>query len=355
MFYLQLGELGVGLSSNSEQILAEWHNLYSRWPDFRPDPAYPEVEGRPAAETLIRVGLTAVDELPPLPATRPFFTDTNHPTPAGPGRLSVYKSEPEVAILSWQHVAQAIVSWQAEPSTVTGHITRAALRAGYLEDVLYTGLAPLLRRRGYYLVHAFAASYQGRALLLAGPSGSGKTTAGLVLIGSGWGYLGNDLVLLHQRPDAVYAYPMPDSPLIRSGSVPLLPWLKESNTPLLSTTEDHRFRMGIRKWAAPAPIAAVVFPVVTPASESRLTRAKQAVSLAYLLKQSLDIWDQASMDSHTALLAGLCRQAKGYHLSLGLEPAVIASQVAALVAEAGLPSPIGMAPAEPAGVASRLK
>ena len=34
--------------------------------------------------------------------------------------------------------------------------------------ILFNGLAPVLRRHGYYMVHGFAASKGGRALLLVG-------------------------------------------------------------------------------------------------------------------------------------------------------------------------------------------
>jgi hypothetical protein len=343
MFYLQLGDLWLELSSASDPILSEWRRLFSPWPNFGATIPHQQSEGGREPAASIRVSMVAVDELPPEPRVQPFFIDANHPDPDGRGLLTVYRQEAEAVVFSWRHVAQVAVSWRADGPIVAGQISCAAVKAGYLEDVLYTGLAPLLRRRGYYLVHGFAAAYHGRAVLICGPSGSGKTTAGLALLGDGWRYLSNDLVLLRQHHDAVCAYPVPDLPLIRMGSVALLPWLTKSDGPRLSKTDDHRLRMCIREWARPAAVGAVIFPAVSSESESRLTRAGQAVGLAYLMKQSLDAWDQATLDDHTNLLVTLCRQAKSYHLALGTKLEHLGGEVAAIVAEADLTLPVDLA------------
>jgi serine kinase of HPr protein (carbohydrate metabolism regulator) len=69
-------------------------------------------------------------------------------------------------------------------------VTEGVLRNGRFEDVTFTSLAPLLRRHGYYLLHAFAAVKEGHAILLVGPSGSGKTTTGLHLLEAGLAVVG---------------------------------------------------------------------------------------------------------------------------------------------------------------------
>ncbi len=101
---------------------------------------------------------------------------------------------------------------------------------GAFEDVNSIGLAPLLRRRGRALIHAFGAAHRGRALLLAGNNASGKTTTGLALLAAGWKLLSNDspmLGLVDNRAVAL-AYPgllsaHPDA--LRR--VPALSWLAD--------------------------------------------------------------------------------------------------------------------------------
>jgi hypothetical protein len=67
---------------------------------------------------------------------------------------------------------------------VDGRILPAALEThGVFEDVVAIGLSPLLRRRGMFLIHAFAAAptpYHAGVVLI-GDIGAGKTTTGLAM------------------------------------------------------------------------------------------------------------------------------------------------------------------------------
>ena len=69
---------------------------------------------------------------------------------------------------------------------------------GRFEDLTTMALAPVLRRRGIYLIHAFSAAANGQALLLCGASGSGKTTTGLALCAAGMQLLANDIAALRR-------------------------------------------------------------------------------------------------------------------------------------------------------------
>ncbi len=66
-------------------------------------------------------------------------------------------------------------------------------------------LLMLLRPKGLYGLHACGLNKEGLGILLVGSSGSGKTTTMLNLIRSGWQFLSDDAVLLHETPTAIEA------------------------------------------------------------------------------------------------------------------------------------------------------
>ncbi|HEY52731.1 MAG TPA: hypothetical protein G4N94_04670, partial [Caldilineae bacterium] len=81
---------------------------------------------------------------------------------------------------------------------VEGTITPACISTyGVFEDMIIVALAPLLRRRRFYAIHAFAASIDGRAAILIGDIGAGKSTTGISLLCQGARLISNDSPLLH--------------------------------------------------------------------------------------------------------------------------------------------------------------
>jgi hypothetical protein len=75
--------------------------------------------------------------------------------------------------------------------------------------LLSFALAETLKRRGLYRIEAAGLCLGDRAVVLAGPKGSGKSTLALALLRAGFGYLGDDLLLLRaDRPEwRVLAFP----------------------------------------------------------------------------------------------------------------------------------------------------
>ncbi|MEU4986632.1 hypothetical protein [Streptomyces sp. NPDC021969] len=90
-----------------------------------------------------------------------------------------------------------IVGDEPEPVAVAAaRLARELVRGQLLAD-------------GWTVLHASAATYNGRAVLTLGDKGAGKTTTGLLLALSGWGLLANDRIFV--RPEA-------------DGHVRVLPW-----------------------------------------------------------------------------------------------------------------------------------
>jgi hypothetical protein len=324
---LPLAGLRIQLQSNSPQVEQQWLALFAGWPGLTATK-----NGAPGTETAadIYLYLELAAGLPALPATPPLFVNSSDrlgqpPLPQPAGNLSVYTPTPGQFLLAFHQVAAVTLSQEANDNQLRGVIAPACLLHGFLEDMTITSLAPLLRRRGYYLIHAFSLSRHGRALLLSGPTGCGKTTSGLALLRAGWSYLGNDVALLQQRPDGVYALPMPGPLAVRRHTLKLLPWLGEKDHAAAVPSEPNRLQLSIRQWfdgwAAASPVTAVCFPTIEDRPHTSLAALSQSLCLARLLEQSVDRWDQHTLLGHVNLLHGLSRQSDAYTVRLGRDPA----------------------------------
>lgn len=314
--FLHLHDLIIQLESNDPRIRAEWGSLFQGW-----------LAAESSTTPTCYLQLQAVEALPPLsPAETLFFSNTAE---LGDdfGGLSVYRGGDGRLAL---HFADGALVWLPPLSgrneatlSIEGVITAAlAWHHGRVEDITYTSLAPLLRRRGYYLVHASAVARQGQAVLLVGPSGSGKTTAGLSLLAAGWELLANDVVLCQQRPDGIYALPTPGGTSVRPETIALLP----SFTPLAERFPvhplNHKHHFSTHdlvdgRWGEAAPVAAILFPQVIQGDHSHLHPENRAICLARLIAESADRWDEGALLAHLSFLQRLSQQADCYTLHSG--------------------------------------
>ncbi|MCB8985956.1 MAG: hypothetical protein H6659_19160 [Ardenticatenaceae bacterium] len=308
--FVQLHDLMIELHSQDRPILAQWSRLFAGW--LRAE--FPGLAD-------LKLELSWQETLPPLPSIPPFYNDAGENTAVSPA-LAVYRGPAESVQLHFHDAGLVTVPLAVRPdapgSVARGTVVPVSILNGRFEDVTVTSLAPLLRRRGYFLLHAFGAVKEGRAILLVGASGSGKTTSGLRLLLDGWELLSNDVVLLEARADGAYALAMPDIITIRPFTLQLLPRLREH----LAAVTDRPFDVSAEtltngRWANPAPITAVYFPQITGQSTSTAVPLSRAVCLAHLMEQSIDQWDTAVFPQHLALLQRLSQQAAAYTLRLG--------------------------------------
>lgn len=305
---LNLHAARISLESADQVLRREWQALFTGWLD----------DSAAAVDMCLRLRLCA--ELPSLPPHPPFFRDDDGRLPGEGGILSVYGLADEAVLLHFLDGAQVRVPLQAGAQAVAeGMLLAQALQYGRFEDITFTSLAPLLRRRGYYLAHAFAASKDGRCVLIVGPSGSGKTTTGLALLAQGWRLLANDVVLLEERNGRIYALPTPGMVQIRAHTFRLLPHLCR-----LLPQADRPIDMAIAaqvlvngRWAAPSPVTHLYFPFIEQRPYTTLHRQNRAVALACLMSESIDRWDERALSPHLTILQKLVRQADAYALHLG--------------------------------------
>lgn len=205
----------------------------------------------------------------------------------------------------------------------TGLIVREALETyGVLEDLIAIGLSPHLRRRGRFLVHAFAAAHRGTAVLLAGGIGAGKTTTGVSLLNAGWRLLSNDSPIVTVRDGTPYVgqYPgllaaFPDT----FARFPATQWLTRKQP-----MNDDRIKLSVpaeeiwpNVWMDQAPAGAILFPRIENSDEHRLERLPPRDGLIQLMPHAIEQWDRSMIQNHLRLLRHLVESVPAFVLHLG--------------------------------------
>ncbi len=308
---LQLHRLRILLESGDAAIRQQWQALFGSWLQH------------PTGTADISLRLHLRHELPSLPEVKPFFQDT--PAPRDVGVLSVFQVAGGAVLLHFLDGALVEVPLVPHPAPrADGIVVPQAIRHGRLEDITFTSLAPLLRRRGYYLVHAFAASKDGQCILIIGPTRSGKTTTGLALVLAGWELLANDIVLLEERKGEIYALPTPGIVHIRPPTLELLPQLRAFLARPGAASSSYNLSgdaIGNGRWGTPCPISHLCFPFVEKRSHTTLHHQNRAVALARLMGESMDRWDEETLPHHATFLQKLVRQTTAYALHAGQDMA----------------------------------
>jgi hypothetical protein len=288
----QLDQFVVEGTSNSEQILEWWAASFS---------ASPQTDEAPD----IQIAVDVVPTVPGCPDTTPLYREGNFLAYYQAGRQTVAYL-PQVGRLDLD----------LEGAVTTAQIQEGSLHPGSLEDLVAIGLSPHLRRRGLYLLHAFAAAREDRAVLLVGDMGAGKTTTGLALLESGWKLLANDSPMLDGQGQ-VFRYPglisaYPNSFAHFSASAPLAE--KEHNGQKIMVAAESLWP-GV--WAEQAAVCAVLFPQIAPERGHDLHPLTPVETVRRLLPHTMEQWDRETMGMHLAALRRLAERAPGYVLYLG--------------------------------------
>lgn len=303
--HFRLGHLNLELSTSSAVLTQFAREFLANW----------TISAESAESPAFQIDLELVDTLPPLPEQTPIFVAQGEHLPDGVGALSVYQ-QADGCLLSFQEGGEVRIVIN-KGKTITGLVTIRLLAYGRLHDLLFTSLAPYLRQRGYYLIHASAAVLNGEAAVFAGPPGCGKSTTVLNLALKGWGVLSNDTLLLHQRPDGIYALPTPGGFSIRPKSMTHLPILA---TYLHHIQPGEFYHLPLNElglfYAAPARIGKIFFPQISKRSDNEIRPLSPAIALAQLMELSLDRWDTAAFPNHIAFLEQLSQQAQAFSLNI---------------------------------------
>jgi len=269
------------------------------------------------------------------PATLTFHLALTPAVPAPPpsppdfqqGELLAYYVAGQKVIARFPRYGQLQLDLAA--GTTTGQIVAEALATyGVFEDLLAIGLSPHLRRRGMFLIHAFAATPPEveAGVLLVGDIGAGKTTTGLALLHAGWKLLSNDSPILTPTaqvlayPGLLSAYP---NTLARFPELAAL-----NTTPALS--EKKLFAAEAvypAVWREAAPLRAIFFPQIEPRADHALERLSAPDALRELLPHAIEQWDRAMIPTHLALLSQIAQNIPAYRLRLGPTTETIPAQL----------------------------
>lgn len=206
----------------------------------------------------------------------------------------------------------------------TGHtegeiVVDAINTYGVLEDLLAISLSPHLRRKGYFLLHAFAGAWQNDAVLLVGGIGAGKTTTGMSLLNAGWQLLSNDSPIISAEghclsyPGVLAGYPETFAQFPSSAHLATqTPETSQGRKKLMISAED----IWPHVWLDKAPVRAIVFPTIEDRKEHLLESLTAPETLRRLLPHAVEQWDRAMIPAHLTTLRSLVDAAPGYVLRL---------------------------------------
>jgi hypothetical protein len=291
------------------------------------------LEGR-AADPGLRARWRAAFASRPLTAAAPDLVctlDVVAAVPEPPARppqfrqaeLIEYYLDGDFALAHFPRFGQLRLDLKA--GVTVGALVQAALDTyGVLEDLTAIALSPHLRRRGLFLIHAFAAvePRAARAALLVGGIGAGKTTTGLALLAAGWKLLSNDSPILRTSGAGVevLSYPgllaaYPDSFARFPATAHLAEAGRAGQGRPKITAPAEAVWPGV--WAERAGCAAILFPQIEARAEHAVEPLSPPEALRRLLPHAVEQWDKAMLPAHLGLLGDLVRAAPAFQLRLG--------------------------------------
>jgi hypothetical protein len=196
-------------------------------------------------------------------------------------------------------LGQAEITGSSLPSDHTWVLTRPLPTLALME---------LVRRRGFYPLHAACLARNDSGVLVCGPSGSGKSTLTLALLEQGLDFLGDDLVFLDRSSQELRALGFPDELGLTENVRNVLP-LVDAAVDLTAPTGWPKARASLRQLA---PAAAVVSScrasLLVVLSETATPRAFEEIDADQALLEllpSILLTEPATCAAHLEALAAL--------------------------------------------------
>lgn len=301
-------------SSNSPVVRRRWQAAFAS----RPPPSAKQASSEAPVELPgVHYRLDVVDRVPEPPAAGSGVQFRQ-------GDLLAYFVHGADVVAHLPRYGQLHIDLPA--GTTDGRIVVEALDTyGVFEDVVAVGLSPHLRRRDMFLIHAFAAARNGRAVLLVGGIGTGKTTTGMALLDAGWGLLSNDSPIINADAD-VLSYPG----LLAAYPATFQRFEATEHLAAAVPTDDGKITARAEAiwpnvWVDRAVPGAVVFPQIEPRADHSLEPLTQPEALRGLLPHAVEQWDQPMIGRHLEVLRLLVERAPAFRLRLGADVASIPS------------------------------
>ena len=218
------------------------------------------------------------------------------------------------------------------------------LPSGTVVQLLSHALSPALRRSSVFEIHSAGVIPPDgdKAIMIAGPSGCGKSTITSQLARCGWGYLSDDILLLREAENSIevrafrrfFALTAETLAAVNLPGVALseINGAKERVAP-----QDH-FGNDLVEQSSPA---AIVFPIVTRESNSRLSPLTPTDTMTRLLR--LCPWasyDKPTSKEHLRMLGSLAHSTSAFELHAGTDimsdPKLAAAVIFSLISQPSL-------------------
>lgn len=131
----------------------------------------------------------------------------------------------------WLTDRKSVVEVDYKQNLASFKMDKTTLRSTKLfsHTLLPLVLIELLKKHGFYYVHAACADIKGRGIIITGGPGTGKTTACYALVRNKANWISDDAVLIKKQGKAIHAYSFIKEFGIMTGRHSLFPELKRIN------------------------------------------------------------------------------------------------------------------------------
>ena len=261
----------------------------------------------PAMSVSVRCGVAP----PPVPVDYPHFEITN-------GGMCYTNNE-----TYWVTFERSLIVFGgSRDSEVKLWVDQPYDIASYkVAQLLSHALSPALRRCNIFEIHSAGVTLPGGndAIMIAGPSGCGKSTLTAQLASRGWGYLSDDILLLHETGQEIEARSFRRFFALTSDTmmaVKLTQSVSETSGGLKERIKpQEHFEKSPIECATPGTI---IFPSITGALRSRANSLTAAESMRRLLR--LCPWasyDKPTSAEHLRVLGKLANSTTSFELFAG--------------------------------------
>jgi hypothetical protein len=178
----------------------------------------------------------------------------------------------------------------------------------------------ILKRRGWYNLHAAGFSENGRAILIPGTSGAGKSTLSIALLRAKFDYLTDDMVFLGRGPQGLAARGLVEDVDVSDQTIRFFP---ELDFMLDSPKTDGFSKKQVRaetvygtKTVAEADPKVIILPRISGKPTSTLTPIRSDEALLEIVPNLL-LTEQRACQDHLGVFADLVKQTSCYRLETG--------------------------------------
>lgn len=237
--------------------------------------------------------------------------------------------------LFYQYKRQGLFFADLEQGYGIGYITMPYSDQDILDmyqNIWLLALFHIMRAKGIFPLHASAAMFKEKGVLIAGASGQGKTTLLLHLLQEGFHYMADDTVFLRQNGNSSTMLSFPTSIRITAETAGFFP---EISSFVTGTLPDRRGKYHIepRKLSALPSVhsaipAIVLLPEITAEEETGLLPISRIAAAMQCIPQNTPVNTLGMSRNNFDLLCRLFQQVHCYHVRLGRNMNTIGRQVA---------------------------